>query len=753
MEDNVSLRKGQKELVENYKGGYCAIPAIPGGGKTYCLTKWAVEMISQGLHKPGKILIVTYMNSAVNNFKQRISKALRDSEIQFGKDYHVSTIHGLCLQIIKEKPDLAAVNDEFEVIEEGARYQIIYDVIDEWRRQNEERFKSFLESEGKNQQTNFKNLENWKRTLAGLVIKASGLFKSNNFDRVAFEKKTKSSSNYKLIKVLFEIFLLYDRRLKNLGVLDFDDMLSMALSLLKKDNELLDKLRKRYSFVCEDEAQDSNLIQSELLELIANGNFLRVGDSNQAICGTFTNSDFKLFKEFSQKPETTVYNIVESSRNTKEIIDLANKFVRYVIDEHPVLECRDSLLPQYIEAVDPNSSSPNPDSVENGIQCNVFESKESEMAGIANWAQSQLKEMPEKMLAIILPTATRINEMADILEKRQIPFELLDNSSKERNKAILALGYAIDFVAAPNNENKLLRFLEHISKLEAINLNERIDYFEIPESLNLVLKTHNFQEYKQIIYSILNYPTISLEKLILFIADTLNFDREEKAIAQKIAGDIRFSKEKKTNYGLSELAEELLETKNRYSHFAGIMSELKGYEPKTGLVTICTYHKSKGMEWDTVILGGLTNSDFPVLMTDKFIGENWYLKSEYRNADAVMKAEFDDVLRKIKEDKNAHESYFDQINIEKKIVQNDTINSNIDSIRHDSVLENEMNPIMRSRIETISERARLLYVGITRAKQYLYLSGVEANRGKWNQILPSGYLSFLRNALVIKSEV
>lgn len=78
----MGLRKGQKELVERYRGGKCAIAAIPGGGKTHCLSLWAVEMITHGYHKPGKILIVTYMNSAVNNFKQRISAELQKKRNQ-----------------------------------------------------------------------------------------------------------------------------------------------------------------------------------------------------------------------------------------------------------------------------------------------------------------------------------------------------------------------------------------------------------------------------------------------------------------------------------------------------------------------------------------------------------------------------------------------------------------------------------------------------------------------------------------------
>src|SRR5574344_1636892 len=99
------LRKGQKELVETYRSGYCGVPAIPGGGKTFALTEWAVEVLTEGREKPGKILIVTYRTSAVNNFKQRIADKLEKKGIS-SRNYYVSTIHSLCLQIIKEKPDL-----------------------------------------------------------------------------------------------------------------------------------------------------------------------------------------------------------------------------------------------------------------------------------------------------------------------------------------------------------------------------------------------------------------------------------------------------------------------------------------------------------------------------------------------------------------------------------------------------------------------------------------------------------------------
>jgi DNA helicase-2/ATP-dependent DNA helicase PcrA len=99
-------------------------------------------------------------------------------------------------------------------------------------------------------------------------------------------------------------------------------------------------------------------------------------------------------------------------------------------------------------------------------------------------------------------------------------------------------------------------------------------------------------------------------------------------------------------------------------------------------------------------LTGLNYADFPVDLNDKFIGEYWFLKQEYKNPQAVVKAEM------------------------QKIAQGD--------FEGDTFLE--------SKIETISEKARLLYVGITRAKKHLFLSGFHANKGRRNESPPSRYL-------------
>ena len=100
----INYREDQIPII-NYEQGTMAVPAVPGAGKTFIVTNLVTKLIKEGKHKPGKILILTYMNSAVNNFKGRIAKLLEENEINEANPYEVMTIHSLAVKIIKEKPD------------------------------------------------------------------------------------------------------------------------------------------------------------------------------------------------------------------------------------------------------------------------------------------------------------------------------------------------------------------------------------------------------------------------------------------------------------------------------------------------------------------------------------------------------------------------------------------------------------------------------------------------------------------------
>jgi len=711
------LRKGQDELVNTYRGGYCGVPAIPGGGKTFALTEWVVEALTEGINKDGKILIVTYMGSAVNNFKQRISAKLEAKGIN-SRDYFVSTIHSLCMQIIKESPEKVMIDEEFAVIDQTTKYQLLKEAVNNWKRKstNSQLYMYYIDEMALKKSGYDKIAQKWDKTFNEIMSVAISDMKINQITpRMALEKTQKYPVT-SLLKIASEIYADYQYKLAKRGLIDFEDMLSKAKEILENEPDILAKFQKKYTYICEDEAQDSNKLQTDILTLIAgkNGNFLRVGDSNQAILTTFANSDMKLFKEFCESENTKVFHIVQSSRNTVDIINLANAFVKFVREEHPTEECCDCLLPQYIEPVDENDAFPNPVYNGVGIEAWSFKKKDEELEYIANKCKEVIAEDETKTTAILFPNKFKINELLKVLDEKKIKYEYLDNYAGERNESLVVLGRILDFVGMPEKNEKLLEVVKLFINEEVEGQELLLEYLttisteeifyprtgvistkNMPEGLLSKQAWKSFVELKEVLIDFLEFPFNLIEKLVLYIAEKLNFSKENMAIAQKVASTVRFLAEDNPRYKVVDLATELLNPKNTFNYFANIVWELKGYEAKPGIVTVATYHKSKGLEWDNVFLGGITSDEFPARLNDKFKDKQDYLK-----------AACDNPTKMIKEDMA-------------KMLGN---NENVDYEK-------------QAKIEIIGERARLLYVGITRAKRRLFCTTTK----------PSVYFKFIEN--------
>lgn len=718
------LRKGQYELVNTYRGGYCGVPAIPGGGKTFALTEWVVEALTQGINGDGKILIVTYMGSAVNNFKQRISAKLEERGVN-SKNYFVSTIHSLCMQIIKESPEKVMIDEEFSVIDQTTKYQLLKESINNWKRKstNSQLYMYYIDEMALKKSGYDKISQSWDKDFMGIMSSAISDMKINQITPKVALEKTKNYNVTSLLRIASEIYADYQYKLAKRGLVDFEDMLSKAKEILEKEPEILAKFQKKYTYICEDEAQDSNKLQTEILTLIAgeNGNFLRVGDSNQAILATFANSDMKLFKEFCESENTKVFHIVQSSRNTVDIINLANAFVKFVREEHPTYECRDSLLPQYIEPVDENDAFPNPVYNGVGIEAYSFRKKEDELDYIASKCKEVMAEDPLRTTAILFPNNFKIGDLLKVLDERKIKYECLDNYSGERNVSLVMLGRILNFIGMPERNDNLIEvvklfisdevegqamLLEYLTTVSTEELfyprTGVISTLNIPEGLLSKQAWNEFIKLKEVLIDFLEFPSHLIEKLVLYIAERLNFSKENMAIAQKVASTVRFLAEDNPRYKVVDLVAELLNPKNSFNYFTNIVWELKGYEAKPGVVTIATYHKSKGLEWDNVFLGGITSDEFPAKLNGNFKDKKDYLKSACDNPTKLIKEEM------------------------AKLIGN---NDNVDYGK-------------LSKVDVIGERARLLYVGITRAKRRLFCTATR----------PSVYFKFIENYLMQEGE-
>src|SRR5690606_26175857 len=106
-----------------------------------------------------------------------------------------------------------------------------------------------------------------------------------------------------LAEMCYAIYEQYEQGLRYRGAVDFQDLIRLALRVLQLDAHYLQRLRYRWPYILEDEAQDSSELQEKILRLLVgdDGNWVRVGDPNQSIYETFTTANPKYLRDFLEE--------------------------------------------------------------------------------------------------------------------------------------------------------------------------------------------------------------------------------------------------------------------------------------------------------------------------------------------------------------------------------------------------------------------------------------------------------------------
>ena len=696
----INYRKDQIPII-NYSEGTMAVPAVPGAGKTFIVTNLVAKLLTENKNEKGKILILTYMNSAVNNFKGRIKKILEEKGIESTNGFEVMTIHSLAVKIIKEKPEVMMLSDEFNIADELQKTVILNDCISTFRASGgETAFRYFLK-EQKNPTWYQRQLDAWEGGFFDLVSSAISSLKYNDITPKKLDEMT--YSNKGILKIITFIYKEYDKKLKQNGLLDYDDLLIYAYKTLCVDEGLREKFQNKYIYVFEDECQDSNEIQGKIIKLICekSNNLVRVGDINQSITGTFSSSDPKFFKQFMHDAEHC-YEMNMSNRSSKDILNLANSLVKFVCNELKQLECREALQEIEIQTVEKGQGykeNPQPDGYQ--ISTRWYNTFEEEIEKTVRYVKGIKNKYPDKSIGILVPYNAQVSQVAKVLEREELEFEELGPNSKNKRRVINNLADIIDFIINCDKIDKLIKVLSDVfiktdnkeGKKDFLNMLEKYSVEELlytdikDKPLIIDDKCEMYVTFKRgldVLVEILDYSTIRIDKLILFIKDRLVLEEEEKALVDYVAFYVRYLINETPNLTLKEVLDVLSDGSNKvFNHIIDVVYEINGYEPQPGSITVCNYHKSKGMEWDCVFLLQMTQYNFPDNINCKFQCDKWYLKDKYKNTEALIK-------------------------------------SQIDLIVNGKLTENHYK---QTKIDLINEKIRLLYVGITRAKEMLIMSG------------------------------
>ncbi|MFZ5826831.1 MAG: ATP-dependent helicase [Bacillota bacterium] len=695
------LRPDQ-EHVAAYRKGYMAVPAVPGAGKTTVLAYLAADLIAHGLPDPGRILIVTYTNSAVGNFRSRIGEFLEERGYPRHQGYEVRTIHSLALNIVRERPEAIGWSESFTIMDEARLSALLEQLTRRWIGRNRALWESMLKGSLKGSYRD-RAEEQWEQRTQGIIRNLIQAFKTRRMSPATAYDLTRHLPEESALRWAAEVYGDYQRELALEGAVDFGDLMLGAQQLLAQETELLERLRRRWTYIFEDEAQDSYRLQEQVLKLLAGpeGNLVRVGDANQAIMGTFTSAEPDLFRRFAREPGVDVRPLTMAGRSSQDILDVANELVRWACHDHPERLCRTALEEQAIAAVPPGFGQTNPAPEGYRIVCRSYESHEREMQEIARLAARSVGRSPDKTLAILLPTNAMVTAMIDLLEQLGVEARQLGGpTTPERMQTATGLMAVLDYLAVPHEGERLLKALSHLMQADlgdapfAAFLRgcqpEELFYpldgsppFEAlyqacPEARGDIALHEALEQ----VARWLPQALLPADELLVVIAADMALQGEELSIAHYMAVRARRLLQEHPAFGLPDAVRDLESELAAMGKFSDTLYDRKGFKPLPGIIYVTTCHSAKGLEWDTVFVPALTRGEYPSMGQDKIRSELWFLPDDYLNPEALALAELD-------------------------AVQGEDL---------------AIDAVSRAKFEIINERLRLLYVAITRARENLLLS-------------------------------
>ena len=756
-------RPSQQNILR-YTGGRLGIAAVPGAGKTHILSALAAQIIHENQLQDGQeVLIVTLVNSAVDNFEARIKKFF-DNPLQALYKYRVRTLHGLAHDIVREKPARVGLEERFSIIDEREAGFIRRESVNAWLASHS--LDNYLDPALDQSKLDWVKRQQLPDLLDSLAL----AFIRSSKDRLLTPESLRakldaSPAPLPLAELGWSIYADYQRALAYRGAVDFDDLIRLALTLLESDEEYLERLRFRYPFILEDEAQDSSLSQQRILSLLSGGvvsvrpdehgatrppesnggNWVRVGDPNQAIFETFTTADPDLLREFIQTNPNA--DMPESGRSQPSIIATANRLIDWVMTSHPIPEARTALSLPHIVPVPENDPQQNPPDNPEAIKFisrkfTPEEELDAVVKSVKGYLDSFAEDEQKPTIAVLVPRNNRGIEVIEALKKKNIEVIELISSTSTTRAAAGSLNYLLSYLADPQSARKLSKayevfrrdWREDVERMELVKITGdlirrvgEVEKFVAPltpgpspkgrgepsDWLATVGESeaeHVIQELIEFRVNVqrwLNAVTLPIDQLVLTLAQDVFSEASDLALAHKLALVLRGAANDHADWRLPELASELAVIAKNERRFIGFSSDDSGFDPERhrGKVVVTTMHKAKGLEWDRVYTMSVNNYDFPSNMpNDRFISEKWFVRSGL-NLEAEALAQLTAL------EATSEYAWYE-----------------------------EGAATMQSRLGYVKERLRLLYVGITRAKRDLIVTW---NSGRQGDATPSLALSEL----------
>jgi DNA helicase-2/ATP-dependent DNA helicase PcrA len=576
------LNSAQILPVKDTDGAVLVI-AGAGSGKTRVLTSRIAYLISEKGVDPSNILAITFTNKAADEMKVRLEKM-----IGYVDDMWVSTIHSMCVKILRSSIAHLGFEKNFSIYSEDDKERVLKRIIQE------------------------KGLEPEKF----LKLCKNHISSAKNSDLSPREYR---DENIKMpnIGIIYDVYFEYEQELKRANALDFDDLLIKTLHLFEEQDSVLEYYAKKFRYVHIDEFQDTNTVQYKIAKLLSSyhGNIFAVGDDDQSIYGWRGAKIANILGFERDFKGAKVYKLEQNYRSTKNILNVANLIIKNNGSrKNKVLwtENDGGQKPEYYTAFD--------------------ESREAEY--VATKIKSLISSGKKASDFAVL---MRVNALSRSFEqeflKYNIPYKVFGGFKFFDRKEIKDLTAYLRIVTNPLDNEAILRIInvprrgigdktvEIITRtaseqdLSVYEVILGVDELPLPSGAKSRLK-----EFKNLLYELI------LDAQDLKVPDFINKVIEKTAFLSQFEENTEENESKKLN--VSELVNSAQEfskmnkdaTLTDYLGSITLSSDLDDFDG-SNFVSVATVHSVKGLEFDTVFIVGMDETIFPISRANDSVEE------------------------------------------------------------------------------------------------------------------------------------
>jgi DNA helicase-2/ATP-dependent DNA helicase PcrA len=553
------LNQPQREAVLATEGPVLIL-AGAGSGKTKALTHRLAYLISEKKVSPASILAVTFTNKAAGEMKERMSKLIGATE----KLPWMGTFHSICVKILRREAQHVGYPTSFTIYDSQDQLSVV---------------KKIMQDKG----------IDTKQYNPNAVLYYIGSAKNEFIS----PEEYKSYANSPFEEIVLTVYAEYQKYLKTVGAMDFDDLLVLCLRLFEENTEVLLKYQNIFRYILIDEYQDTNHVQYTWVKRLSekHRNLCVVGDDSQSIYG-FRGANFRNILNFERDyPGAKIIKLEQNYRSTKNILRAADELIK----------CNKNKTEKSLWT---ENSDGHP------IQIYQALNEKDEAEFIATEVRGLVRAEKSKWgdFAVLYRTNAQSRAAEEAFLRYGIPYRVIGGIKFYERREIKDILSYLKFIA--NSEDRVA--LERIINIPARGIGPKtvLTYFQGLSSLNQVVP-EKIQKFLEMMEEFRAKKTeVGVSDLIEIVAEKSGY--KDNLLDGTAEAEARW--------------ENILELKSvaSYTDTLGVENPLETFLEKIALyqdsddfdqnadvVTLMTLHSSKGLEFPTVFMIGMEEGLLP----------------------------------------------------------------------------------------------------------------------------------------------